>query len=151
MKRANALFLTRERRVNEKIRLRNRFTVVSRVNRAGLDFTSRFSGTWITVRPFTRLRTVFPKTIWNFSGWIIRNPLVKNVESETVRSWSGIQKQKLFFNLSANGTAEIVLIKVKTESCPVESGICPVKTDKSGIKPIQSEVDLEFKTRNLFN
>ena len=45
MKRANTLFLTRERRVNEKIRLRNRFTVVLHVKRAGLDFSSRHSGT----------------------------------------------------------------------------------------------------------
>ena len=59
MKGANALFLTRERRVNEKIWLRNRFTVVSHVNRAGLDFSSRLSGTRITIRPFTRLRAVF--------------------------------------------------------------------------------------------
>ena len=53
MKRANVLFLTRERRMNEKIRLRNRFTVVSNVNRVGLDFSSRLSGAWITVRSFT--------------------------------------------------------------------------------------------------
>ena len=39
--------------------MRNRFTVVSHVNRAGLDFSSRLSGTWIAVRPFTRLLAVF--------------------------------------------------------------------------------------------
>ena len=44
MKRADALFLTRERRVNEKMWLRNRFAVGSRVNRVGLDFSSRLSG-----------------------------------------------------------------------------------------------------------
>ena len=79
MKRVNALFLTRERRANEQIRLRNRFTVVSHVNRAGLDFLSRLSGTWITVRPisephflihtsFTRVRnSAFARFI--FSMW----------------------------------------------------------------------------------
>ena len=45
MKRANAMILTRERRMNEKMWLRNRFTDVSHVNRAGLDFSSRLSGT----------------------------------------------------------------------------------------------------------
>ena len=75
MKRANALFLTRERRVNEKMSLRNRFTVVSHVNREDLNFSSRLVSPGRESRLdhsrgyalfFTRRRVVIPQTFFFF-------------------------------------------------------------------------------------